>query len=177
MDGKYGFSLELGEILTEKLKIGIEIDQARLKTLKKLSSDGKLRMRTMAWLLNRPHSTRELRDYLVRKKIDEALITKLTKEFTDKAYLNDEKYALWLAGLRSRAGRSNRAIRSELFSKGIDREVADRVLEESDELGRLKDLAAKKRRLARYKNDELKLKQYLVRQGFSYDQVREVLEF
>jgi len=177
VDGKYAFSLSLDELVAEKVKNGQELDQAELRRLKKLSDDGKLRTRALAWLLNRPHSERELRDYLRRKKAEEELTERLVGDLTKKGYVDDQKYARWLVELRSRAGKSNRAIRSELFSKGVSREVIDEVLKASNnEEQRLKKLVAKKRQSLRYKNDDLKLAKYLTSQGFSYGLVREVLK-
>lgn len=177
VDGKYSFSLSLDELIDQRVKQGDEIDQARLKKLQKVSSDGKLKARALAWLLNRPHSTREFRDYLTRKKADTDLIDKLAKDFSSKGYLNDQKYALWLVELRGRSGKSNRALKSELFKKGIGREVVEEVLAgSSDETERLKIIITKKQKISRYKNDELKLAKYLASQGFSYSLVKQVLK-
>src|SRR6185437_15656100 len=99
-------------------------------------------------------------------------------EFTDKSYLDNTKFTEWYAELLTRRNKSDRQIRAELFKKGIDRELVDSTLEESegDEINRLKQLIAKKSQLPRYKNDPLKFKQYLARQGFGYDQINEVLK-
>ncbi len=176
LDGKYSFSLSLDELISERVKQGNEIDEARLKKLQKISSDGKLRARSLAWLMNRPHSTREFKDYLIRKKAEPELIEKLTKDFTDRGYLNDHKYAMWLVELRGRSGKSNRALRSELYKKGIGREVTSEALgNATDETERLKIMIAKKQRLTRYKNNELKLIKYLTSQGFSYSSVKQAL--
>src|ERR1700709_459622 len=79
VDGKYSFSLSLNELVAEKLKINQEIDEAELKRLKKLSEDGKLKNRAMEWVMNRPRSIRELRDYLYRKKAEPEQITGITE--------------------------------------------------------------------------------------------------
>src|SRR5438105_3762139 len=101
VDGKYSFSLTLNELMAEKLKNDEEVDGSRLKKLKKLSEDGELRMRALEWVLNRPHSTREFRDYMFRKKADPALTDGLIEEFTSKKYLNDLAYGQWLMEMRS----------------------------------------------------------------------------
>ena len=177
VDNKYAFSLSLDELVSEKLINNQELSATQLKRLKKLSADGKLKNRALAWLLNRPHSERELRDYLRRKKAEQDLSDKLVKELTKKGYLDDHQYASWLTELRSRGGKSNRAIRSELYQKGISREMIDEVLMAGgDETERLVALIAKKRKLPRYKNDELKLAKYLTSQGFSYQLVKETLK-
>jgi len=177
VDGKYSFSLTLSELVEERLKNGDEIDGSRLKQLKKRSEDGKLRMRALAWTMNRPHSVREFRDYMYRKKADEAMTAQLTDEFSQKGYLDDAAFARWLVEMRQRAGKSHRAIKAELFKKGITREIADEVLqsEADDEAERLRGVVAKKNRLSRYKNDPQKLAKYLVQQGFNWQTVKEVL--
>lgn len=179
VDGKYSFSLSYNEVITSKIKNNMELNTPDVKKYKKLSADGKLRSRTLEWLLNRPHSTRELRDYLYRKKAEPDMIEALTKEFTDRGYLDDRKFAQWLVELQKRRNKSNRAIRAELFKKGIGREIADEVLQgsalQNAEAARLKELIAKKQRVTRYKNDPQKLTQYLVAQGFSWQLVKDQL--
>ncbi len=117
LDGKYSFSLSLDQLIAEKLKNSEEIDEPRLKKLKKLSEDGKLKAKALAWVLGRPHSTREFRDYLFRKKADKDLIEQFVDEFTERKYLNDEDFAKWFADVKQRAGKSNRQISAELFKK------------------------------------------------------------
>lgn len=177
VDGKYSFSLSLDELVTHKIKNNDELTDADVKRLKKISTDGKLKARALEWVLNRPHSTREFNDYLRRKKAGPDLIEKLAQEFTSKKYLNDLGFAQWLYELRVRAGKSNRAIKSELFKKGIARDIVGVVFEENvdDEAERVKMLIAKKRKLSRYKDNPEKLKQYLVQRGFSYSLINEIL--
>ncbi|HEU4610363.1 MAG TPA: regulatory protein RecX, partial [Chitinophagaceae bacterium] len=154
-----------------------ELDESDVKKYKKISADGKLRMRTLEWLLNRPHSERELRDYLYRKKVEPEQIESLVDEFTDRKYLDNAKFAEWFTELQGRRGKSDRAIRSELFKKGISRELADEILGAAagDENQRLKAMIDKKRRLSRYKNDPDKLARYLISQGFSWQDVKKEL--
>ena len=177
VDTKYSFSLSLNELVTEKLKISQEITDADLKRLKQLSADGKLKGRALEWILNRPRSTGELKDYLYRKKAEPEQIISLTEDFQIRGYLSDIAYAKWLIDVRRRGGKSDRAIQNELMKKGVSREdIADTLQkDDSQERALLKDLIAKKRRLSRYKNDEMKLKQYLLRQGFNYDDIKIVL--
>ncbi len=177
LDDKYSFSLSLDELVTHKLKKDQELSQADVKRLKKISDDGKLRSRSLEWLLNRPHSIREFKDYLYRKKADPELAETLIQEFTEKNYLNEQKFGEWLIDLQKRRGKSNRAISSELLKKGLGREMIDELMaaEGGGEEQRLKALVAKKRGSSRYKNDPKKLASYLVSQGFSYDQIKKAL--
>jgi SOS response regulatory protein OraA/RecX len=47
--------------------------------------------------------------------------------------------------------------------------------DETDERSLLRELVAKIRQLTKYKNDDLKLMQYLARQGFSYSDIKDAL--
>jgi regulatory protein len=177
VDNKYEFSLSLDELVKYKLKNNDELTAADVKKYKKISADGKLRGRSLEWLMNRPHSEREFRDYLYRKKAEPDQIDGLVNEFTDKGYLDNAKFAAWFSELQARRNKSDRQIRAELFKKGINREIADEVLEagEGQEAERLKALIDKKSKLSRYQNDPQKLMQYLVGQGFSWQDVKQAL--
>jgi regulatory protein len=177
VDGNYEFSLSLDELVRHKLKNGSELDKTDVKKFKKISADGKLRARSLEWLLNRPHSEREFRDYLYKKKVEPEQIDSLVSEMTDKGYLDNTKFAAWFTELQARRGKSDRAIRAELFKKGIGREQADEAVETNtgDELARLKAMIEKKRKLSRYKNDPQKLAKYLTSQGFGWSLVKQEL--
>lgn len=177
LEGKYSFSLTLDQLLNEKLKKGDVLDDRRIDELKKLSDEGKLRSRALEWLMGRPHSTREFRDYLYRKKADKDLIEQLVEEFQSKKYLNDEYFAKWFAEGRLRKNKSTRAIRSELMSKGISPVTIQNIVTEFEtgDLEALIVLVNKLRTRPRYQ-DEQKLKTYLVSKGFSYQDIKEAIE-
>lgn len=180
VEGKYSFSLSLNELVAERLKLNQEIDEAGLKRLKKLSVDGKLKNRALEWTLNRPRSTRELKDYLYRKKAEPEQMQGIAEEFEIRGYISDLNFANWLVDMRRRGGKSDRFISGELLKKGVNREIIAETLkkgnEDNTELDRLKSLVEKKCNLARYKNDEQKFKMFLLRRGFNYDDIKTVLE-
>ncbi len=179
LDNKYSFSLTLDQLLEEKLKKNDELDESRLKHLKKLSDEGKLKARALEWLMNRPHSRREFRDYMYRKKAEKDLTAAWEEEFIEKNYLSDDHFARWFAENRLRKKKSRRAVVAELASKGISREVADKVLEdlidgETNDSESLRALIEKLKTRTRYQ-DQQKLKAYLVSKGFSYSDIKEAL--
>lgn len=177
VDEKYSFSLSLDELVKYKLKKDAELSEQDVKKYKKLSEDGKLRARALEWLINRPHSIREFKDYMYRKKADSELTDFLIKEFSAKKYLDEQKFGEWFLDLQKRRGKSNRAIRSEFFKKGLAREMVEELMQDQSESEeqRLKDLIAKKRKSSRYKNDPQKLAQYLIAQGFNWQEIKQAL--
>jgi len=177
VNSKYSFSLSLNELVAERLKINQEINESELKRLKKLSEDGKLKARSLEWILNRPRSFREFKDYLYRKKAEPEQIESLCIDFEQHGYISDTSFAIWLIDMRRRLGKSDRAIQNELMKKGVSREVIGETLQKDTDSERLRlsELVQKKLRLSRYSSDEMKLKQLLLRQGFSYDDIKAVL--
>jgi regulatory protein len=176
VDGKYSFSLNLDQLLETKLKVGTEIDEARLKELIKLSQVGKLKMRTLEWLMIRPHSAKELRDYLKRKKVADEEIADLVEYFKARGYQNDEAFAKWWLEQRRAKNKSTAFIKFELKTKGVEDEIIQLVIGEDAVTDKqiLKQLIAKKRRQAKYQ-DPKKLTEFLLRQGYNYSLIRDVL--
>lgn len=178
VDSKYSFSLTLDELLTAKLKNGQELTTSELKKLKTISADGKLKARTLEWLMLRPRSSRELKDYLRRKEASDELIERLVADFQKHKYQDDRQFTIWWVEQR-RTGkqRSARFIASELGAKGVDRDIISDILAENDtkDIDSLRILVAKKRKSVRFASDEQKLIAYLARQGYSFSLIKDVL--
>ncbi|HXH26369.1 MAG TPA: RecX family transcriptional regulator [Candidatus Acidoferrum sp.] len=178
VDGKYAFSLGQGQLLEARLHVGLEIDQARLAELKKLSDFGKLHDRILRYVLLRPHAEREVLDYCRRKQFDMPACRQIIETFTRLGYINDAAFAkLWVESRQLGKAMSKRALKLELKRKGISDELITQALSEKayDEIDALRSLIAKKQRLTRFKNDPQKLLQYLARQGFGFDDIKEAL--
>lgn len=189
VDGKYSFSLDITQVAELGIKTGAEYTDDELRELENESQFGKLYTRTLEYVLIRPRSQREVRDYLYRKTRDtptkqggvkKGVSKELTERVFDrlsaKGYIDDEKFArFWIENRNVRKGTSFRKLKAELAAKGVGSELADAQLGQSDrqELDELRKVAAKK--AARY-DDPQKLMAYLLRQGFRYDDIRQVLE-
>ena len=64
VDGKYAFSLDVAQVVDLKIKAGREISAEELARFKEASEYGKAYQRALEWVLVRPRSVGELRDYL-----------------------------------------------------------------------------------------------------------------
>ncbi|MDB5160481.1 MAG: hypothetical protein JWO99_744 [Candidatus Saccharibacteria bacterium] len=189
VNGKYRLSLDVFQLVDLGIKIGKEYTEEELVALEEESQFGKLYMRALEYCLMRPHSQRELKDYLYRKTRDtrtkEGTIKKgvsvaLTERVFDrvqsKGYIDDEKFAAyWIENRNLRKGSSKRKLSAELGAKGVDRAIIERFLNETerDDATELQKIIEKKR--PRY-DDEQKLMSYLARQGFSYDDIKTALQ-
>ncbi len=179
VDGKYEFSLDVAQVVDFKIKVGMEISPEQLLEFKKASESGKLYQRALEKALTRPHSEREMRDYLCKKiyekKLDKEYIDRIIDRLIEKKYLSDFEFAKWYVENRFvKKGVSQKRLKMELMKKGVAAEIVEEVLnssERNDEEEILKIIAKK-----RAKYDDEKLTQYLCRQGFSYQLVNELVQ-
>jgi len=193
VDGTYRFSLDISQVVSLGVKVGQEYSEKELTEIEGESQFGKLYARALEYCLMRPHSAREVRDYLWRKtratkyksrqtgeiKEREGYATELVErvfdKLVDKSYVDDESFArFWVENRNQTKGASRRKLEAELRAKGVSQEIIAQQLSESERTddSELQKVIAKKRN--KYQ-DEQKLMQYLARQGFSYDDIKQAL--
>lgn len=81
----------------------------------------------------RDHSEKEMINKLVQKGHKNCYAVSATEKLKEYGYINDERYAQnYAESLLERKGMSINGIKSELFRKGISREIADNVAESLD---------------------------------------------
>jgi regulatory protein len=178
VDGKYVCSFSEGELLRLGLHRGQRLNEEELARLKDESHQDKAYMKALDQLSRRPRSEWELRDYLKRKGYADESAGRVIERLSKLGYVDDGDFARrWVENRRLLKPVSKRRLRQELKQKRVGESIIESVLEEdaADERQVLKDLIERKRRQAKYQ-DDLKLKQYLSRQGFSYDDIRSVLD-
>lgn len=96
-------------------------------------------------------------------------------KLVEKGHIDDEKFArYWLENRNQRKGSSLRKLKAELMQKGVASDIIEAATSESDrtDSDELAKIIAKKR--SKYPDEE-KLKAYLARQGFRYDDITEAL--
>jgi regulatory protein len=177
VDGKFAFSLNHAQLLDLKLHSGLELDEAKLEAFKKVSAFGKMFDRVLNYLMIRTRSRREVEDYCRRKKWDPAECAVIIEKLTARGYLDDRAFArAWVESRHLTKAMSERRLRLELRQKGVADDIIAEVLQASEynERTALVQLVAKKRRQVRYQ-DQQKLMQYLARQGFAFDDIKQVL--
>ncbi|HKX72505.1 MAG TPA: RecX family transcriptional regulator [Candidatus Saccharimonadales bacterium] len=178
IDEKYALSLNYNQLLDQKLHAGLEITEAQLHELKRTSDFGKAYERAMMYALLRPRSVREMQDYCRRKKWEPEDCQVIIDKLIAKRYVNDQVFAKsWVENRALNKSTSRRKLMLELKQKGIADDIIQEVILGStyNESTALSELVAKKRRLTRYKGDDQKLMQYLARQGFGFDDIKQAL--
>ena len=133
--------------------------------------------RALKILERRDVSRKMLFDKLTEKGVADADAEEVADWLCDLGVVNDERFAGLIVRHYAAKGYGERRIREELYRRGIDRELWDAALEEltgSDErLDRL--LGAKLRGDASPENLQ-RTQNYLLRRGYSWEDVREATE-
>lgn len=192
LDGQFAFGADEDLVVEYRLISGKNIDQTLVEKLIFEVEVGKL-MERMYRLWNiRPRSEKEVRSYLTnlsfkrkikgKEEISDQAAELLINKLKQKGLLNDEVFAK--AWVEARLGKIGpRVLKQELFQKGIDREIIEGVISDKGPVISQKETASRllEKKMHIWKNLprlELKKKAYefLMRRGFEYEVVREVIE-
>ncbi len=202
IDENYSFSLNEYQLAGSGLRLGKELSADELDAFMQDSLFGKAYERSLNYVMIRPRSEREISEYLTRtflypkprvfmsktgervikkQEVDKVAVSRMIERvmnrLREKKYINDETFArAWIESREFSKKTSKRRLQQELQQKGVAQEIIATVLQNSDvnELDNLRALIVKKRRLSRYQ-DIAKLFPYLVRQGYSYSDVKDAL--
>jgi regulatory protein len=175
VDEKYSFSLSEVALLESGLASGKELSAEELKGFKQLSADDKLYGNALRYAAMRLRSRWELTEYLRRKQASPEASESVMAKLERIGFINDEVFArMWVENRRLLKPTSRRKLQQELKAKRVGDDIVGRVLQEAGDgdHSALQEMIARKRRQAKYRDDEMKLMQYLVRQGFGYDDVK-----
>ena len=176
IDGKYVLSLGETELLNSGLAIGSQLSKEEVSKLKDRAVIDKALDATMRFVAIRPRSEWEVLAYIKRKKYDEEVAEEILNRLSGSGFIDDESFARsWVSNRRLLKPVSKRRLIQELRQKRVDNSVIDKILAEDEvtDIATLQQLINKKRSL--YK-DNLKFMQYLARQGYSYQDVKQALE-
>jgi regulatory protein len=177
VDDKYAFSLSEAALLGSKIHSGQELTKEQVGEFKKLSADDKLYNQTLRYVAMRPRTRWEIETYLERKNGSPTLKEQIVNKLTNIGLIDDEKFAkAFVADRRLLRPTSRRKLIAELRKKRLASGIIEQAVgsEKDEERTALAEVIAKKRKQAKYQ-DDLKLMQYLARQGFNYDDIKHEL--
>lgn len=172
VDGKYSFSLDVAQVVDFGVKIGRVLSETELEEMKRASEFGKVYQRALEWVLVRPRSVGELRDYLKRREMrDEAEERKREwqkeREIADLIVKGEGANARRVSKRESRCGASQKC------------DYTDLVVERLCERGYVDDrkFAAwyVENRFVKKGVSQKRLRMELIKKGVGQDVIEEVL--
>jgi regulatory protein len=134
--------------------------------------DGALR-----FLANRPRSEREIRRRLAEKGHDPDRVSRVMEKLTRLKLVDDRAFAeYWLENRALHRPKGARALRAELFAKGVGREVVDDAVVQQERDEPDDAYRAAQRQASRWPADDerafrQRLAQFLQRRGFDWDAI------
>ena len=127
------FAFGLAKIVAVWLKIGQELDEAKIERLKAEDEAEVVYLKALHFLSFRPRSEGEVRQRLIKQEYDETVIDATVARLKENGFLGDQQLASWWFGNRSTfRPRSQRMLAMELRKKDVSDEVISSALEEAE---------------------------------------------
>ncbi len=180
LDGKFAFGLAAIEAV--RLRRGQVLTEADIERLRTADDVEKAREKALRFLSNRPRSEWEVRQNLLKAGYGDEAIDRVLERLRGVGLVDDAAFVrYWIDNRAQFRPKGEVALRQELRRKGVEREVIDTALEESehaDHEAAIHAAIAKADRYRQLPREEFaqKLGAYLARRGFDYETVREAVQ-
>ena len=180
IDGEFAMKLDTETLLINHIKAGVEISDEQLHQLIEDSNNKRAKEKAL-WLISyRDHSKKELIDKIKRTSSEESAVSAVER-LTELGLVNDEAYARRYYKELTQGSKhlSPRGARYKLMEKGIDRELIDAIVDETDidESEQIRIIINSKYKNF-YTDDKTKKRAIsaLQRKGFRFEDIRSVME-
>jgi len=175
-----GESFELDADLTVQFHLarGMELDEARLETIKEAQNNLMARRRLLQYISVRRKTVAEARRFLLQLDFPPGSVDSAIEAAQALGYLDDSSYAKSFVSTHTKASsKGPRALKYELAQRGVERSLAEEAVEPvsgtDQQMTAARALAAK--RFQSLKNEPVlskaskKLSNYLLRKGYDND--------
>ncbi|HEX7455992.1 MAG TPA: RecX family transcriptional regulator [Candidatus Nanoarchaeia archaeon] len=194
IDQKFAFGISAGLRFEKKLEVERKVTEKQKQDLIRADQVERLLNKAFRFLSYRPRSEKELRDHLLRKgKLKEVKsepeknqyeisVTEVIRRLKKLGQVDDRAFASWWVEQRTRfKPRGKNLLKSELASKGVGRETIDELVDFNKEDQTQQAMAAAAKKIASYKKLDdkayrIKLGQFLVRRGFSWEVAKKAVD-
>lgn len=177
IDGAFALGLALS--VAVELRLGQEMTQAELEQLDRRDEIHRAKQRALGLLARRPYSAAEITRSLRRHQVGDDIIQQVIDDLTEAKLIDDVAFAAyWVEQRETHRPRSRLALRQELSQRGIEREIVAEALSDIEETEAARRVAQKQAGRWRGLPEvewRARLTRYLMRHGYPYDVVSEVV--
>lgn len=183
LDGGFAFGLYDETILKFGLRTGDELEDEKITEIKEYDEFNYGKKIAYSFLSYRQRSKKELTKKLKDKRISKSGIDKIIKLLEEQKFINDSTYAkMYLESKIRNKPMGKRLLQNKLFEKGIDKDIAEKTLNEN--YSEEKEMDSAKKLLEKYTKkikgkdaNEKKQKcyRYLISRGFDFEIVNKVV--
>lgn len=183
LNEKYAFAVDEGTLIKFELQKGKVLEQIEIDEIQYEDEIAKAFNKALNFLSYQMRSEYEVKQKLLQLGHGEAVIQEAIHKLNRLGFLNDESYSKALLETRKRTAKKGpAAIRQDLMKKGIAKDLQQQVLTTFGHEEQVKialELAEKAVRANHNKTPaqvKQKIQEVLLRKGYSYTIVSEVLE-
>lgn len=183
IDDKYEFAVDENTLIKFGLTKGTVLEQHEIDEITYQDEIAKAFNKALGYLSFQMRSEYEVKKKLLDAGHGEAVVMEAIHKLEKLGFLNDESYSKALLETKKRTMKKGpRAIRQDMQKKGIDKSLQDKVLNSyshEEQVALALDLAQKEVRGGSRKTPvqlKQKIQDQLMRKGYSFSVVSEVLE-
>lgn len=178
IDGRYSFSLDDETLYKSKLKLGDTVTEEIASRLIADAQYASCKEYGFKLVSNKPYTARMLADKLKEKDFDASVAESVCARFCELGLIDDEAYArAYISDASKLKQKGKRLIKTELLRKGIDKTVADELLEDFENPDGLEKIISRK--LKGEVPDRKKLNNLFaacMRKGYNADEIKRALK-
>ncbi|MGB2963805.1 MAG: RecX family transcriptional regulator [Anaerolineales bacterium] len=177
LNGEFAFGIS--RLVAPWLQEGNELSQGEISGLQTEDQIQQAYQRAINFLSYRARSEQEIKLNLQKHQVPETIIESVLERLDDASLVDDREFAQqWIENRIKFHPRSKRALSSELYRKGISKQIIEETLLDIDEEVLARSLAQKKvSKLRTLDKSTFQKKMYgfLSRRGFHYGICKEVV--
>lgn len=180
LDGQFAFVLYKGELSRYHIAVGAELSELVYQQILKEVLLKRAKLRAMHLLNSMGRTENQLRDKLKQSLYPEEVVEAAMNYVKSFGYVNDAEYARSFIDSR-KDRKSKRELYMQLGQKGIAKDTLDQIFEEYYDVEDSREAIEAIMRKRRYDPEKAtnvetqKIRGYLMRKGFAYDDIRKVL--
>lgn len=173
IDGEFAIGVNEEVLLSLELRQGMEVPASLLEKIINAEKKRKVKEQALNLLSYRARSKKELTDRLQQKGAEIQCIDEVLANLESIGLVNDIEFAkLWVRERGKLYGPFR--LKSELFKKGVDREIIEKALNEFNELELAQNIAQRWLNSHKSLSNEVikrRLIGFLARRGISYNTI------
>lgn len=181
IDGKFAFGLDKSDCTFMGLKIGTELTQERYDYIIDNAVYAKAYQKADRYIGFKMRTEKEVRNKLIEEGYSDEITERVIASMLKYKYIDDMSYAIMYAkDCRKLKKWGPERIKAELYKKGVNPEYIENALSESDTEDTTEIIETLLEKRIRNTPIDLKEKQkhinFLLRRGFKYDDIKNVIE-
>lgn len=177
VDDRFYSGLSLECVMVNRLKVGMEIEEEKLKELIFESDKTDALNKALKYISKTLKTKREVKDYLLGKGYTEEIAWYCIDKLKEYNFINDTEYSKRYIESTSKT-QGKRLIEYKLMAKGVRKEDISTALDDAqvDMIKNATEIADKYlRNKEKNKENVLKTYRYLISRGFSYEEADSAL--